>query len=303
MTNHYREKGVAVVAINPNDAQALRVDELGYTDVSDSLDEMKLRAAERKFPFPYLDDGATQKVAHTYGVLATPHVFIFDSQRKLRYQGRVDDSDVREVKSHDARNAIEALLAGKAPPVETTRVFGCSTKWAEKREDARKSIEKWDQEPVKLESIDIAGVKVLAKNDGEKAPLRLISAWATWCGPCVEELPELVTIQRMYRRRGFEVVTLSMDEPDASKQALKVLTENHCSGTNYHFTGEDRDALMKALDEKWAGPIPHTILVAPGGKVLYRATGPIDALKLKRAIVDFLGRTYASRPVAQKNAR
>lgn len=303
LANDYRGKGVAVVAINPNDPQALRLDELGYTDLSDSFEEMKLRASERKFPFPYLDDGATQKVAHAYGALATPHIFIFDAGRKLRYQGRVDDSDVREVKSHDARNAIESLLAGKAPAIETTRVFGCSTKWAEKREDAKKSIEKWNQEPVKLDSINIAGIRELAKNEGEKSPLRLISAWATWCGPCVEELPELVEIQRMYRRRGFELVTLSMDEPGASEQVLRVLQENHCSGTNVQFAGDNRDAMMKALDEKWAGPIPHTILVAPGGKVLYRETGSIEPLKLKRAIVDFLGRTYASRPVADKIAR
>src|SRR5213075_2058356 len=116
--------------------------------------------------------------------------------RKLRYVGRIDDSDVKTVKSYDARNAIDALLAGKPVPVEKTKVFGCSTKWASKNDDVKKSLAKWDAEPVALNSIDVDGVKKLAANDKAKAAetnkLRLVNVWATWCGPCVIELPELV---------------------------------------------------------------------------------------------------------------
>src|SRR3954469_5435756 len=125
----YKDKGVALVAISPNDPLAVRLDELGYTEYSDSLEEMKQRAKDRDFRFPYLYDGETQKTSLAYGVLATPQVYLFDQERKLRYVGRIDDSDVKTVTSHDARNAIDALLAGKPVPVQQTRVFGCSTKW------------------------------------------------------------------------------------------------------------------------------------------------------------------------------
>ena len=123
----YKDRGVALVAISPNDPLAVRLDELGYTDLGDSLEEMKVRAKDQKFTFPYLYDGETQKASAAYGALATPHVFIFDHDRKLRYNGRIDDAEVKQVKSHDTKNAIEALLAGKPVPVEKTRVFGCST--------------------------------------------------------------------------------------------------------------------------------------------------------------------------------
>lgn len=77
-----------------------------------------MQAKQRGFKFPYLYDGDSRKTAAAYGVIATPQVFLFDSDRKLRYVGRIDDSDMREVKSHDARHAIEALLADKPVPVE-----------------------------------------------------------------------------------------------------------------------------------------------------------------------------------------
>lgn len=294
----YKGKGVALVAISPNDPQAVRLDELGYTDLGDSLKEMKLRAKERKFTFPYLYDGDTQKTAQAYGVLATPQVFIFDRERRLRYVGRMDDSDVKEVKSHDARKAIDALLAGKPVPVERTRIFGCSTKWADKREDAKKALEKWDREPIALESLDEAGVARLAKNEGGK--LLLVNVWASWCGPCVEELPEFVTMNRMYRRRDFRLVTLSMDEPEKKDAAMKVLREKHVAASNYILKIKDRDKFADLLDKDWTGPLPHTLLIAPGGRVLYRKTGAIDALALKRAIVGYLGRTYAAKKSTEK---
>lgn len=304
LTNDYRPKGVAVVAISPNDARAVRLDELGYTDLGDSLEDMKVRAAERKFPFPYLYDGDTQSVSRAYGVLATPHVFIFDAERKLRYQGRIDDSDVKQVKSHDTRNAIDALLAGKPVPAEKTNVFGCSTKWSDKREDAKAWLAKADAEDVALDTIDAAGVRKLAANV-EGGKLLLVNVWATWCGPCVAEMPELVTVNRMYRKRPFEMISISMDEPEQKDAALKVLKDNRLSATNHLFTG-DKDALVAALDpDGWQGPVPHTVLIAPGGKIVFRASGAVDPLKLKRAIVEQIGRTYASTPekAHPKNAR
>ena len=175
----YRDKGIALVAISPNDPLAVRLDELGYTDVGDSFDDMKVHAKRRGFKFPYLYDGETQRVSTAFGVLATPHVFIFDRDRRLRYNGRIDDADITPPKSHDARNAIDSLLAGQPVAVPKTRIFGCSTKWADKRDSATESIEKWNAEPVELKSIDDDGLRKLAANETEN--FRLINLWSLTC--------------------------------------------------------------------------------------------------------------------------
>jgi thiol-disulfide isomerase/thioredoxin len=298
MHRDYAQKGVAIVAISPNDPEAVNLSELGYTDVGDTFEDMKLRAKERKFPFPYLYDGETQKTSRAYGVMATPHVFLFDAARKLQYVGRIDDGEVDPPKSHDARNAIDALLAGKPVPVPTTKVFGCSTKWAGKKEYGKELIKRWNAEEVALDDLDLEGVKNLVANPTDK--YRLVNVWATWCAPCIDELPNFVDINRMYRRRNFEMVTLSLDDPEVRDKALETLTANHVSAKNYRFSGDDRDALVNAIDKEWAGPAPYTVLIAPGGEIVYRHQGPIDSLALRRAIVERVGRTYAADRKAAK---
>jgi len=289
----YRDKGVQLVAISPNDPLAVRLDELGYSDIGDSLEDMKIHAERRGFEFPYLFDGETQEASKAFGVLATPQVYIFDADRRLRYNGRIDDDDIRPPKSHDTRNALDALLAGKPVPAETTRVFGCSTKWADKRDSAEKSLQKWNAEPVTLDEIGADDLQKLIANDTEN--YRLINLWSITCIPCIAEQPEFVTINRMYRRRHFELVTLTTDHVDQKAHALRFLKQNHVSCRNLIFTGGDRDELAEIVDPEWQGPLPYTILIAPGGEILHRWKGEIDPQQVKTTISDLLGRTYASR--------
>jgi len=94
------------------------------------------------------------------------------------------------------------------------------------------------------------------------------------------------------RGRNFRLVTISLDDHAKVDNALRVLRENHVSATNYILSSTDRDKFAEALDRQWPGPVPYTIVIAPGGKILYRKTGAIDPLEVKRAIVGYLGRTY-----------
>ena len=287
LATDYKDKGVAVVAIMPNDPKSVRLDELGWTDLSDSFREMKIRARDRQFNFPYLYDGDTEAVARAYGPIATPHVFVFDATRKLRYVGAIDDSErVQHVTKHYVRETLDALLAGQEPPVTKTKVVGCSVKWAGKTESVKAYMEKLASEPVSLTPADVDALTTLLKNNSGK--LRLANFWATWCAPCVAEFHEFVTINRMYRHRDFELVTVSVNRPEEGKDLLEFLKQKQASCRNLIFASADREKLINAFDHDWEGPVPYTVLIAPEGKVLYRDTGSIDPLALKRAIVQAL---------------
>ncbi len=283
---------ISVVAVSPNAPTAVALEELGYSDLGDSFEEMKRHAADKNFNFPYLYDGETQQVAKAYGPQATPHVFIFDKQRRLRYQGRFDDTEnpYETPRSRDAENAVKALLEGRPVPVEQTKVFGCSIKWRDKEAWVAKLNEDWASKPVELQPVDAEAVRRLVRNDGGK--LMLLNVWATWCGPCVIEFPELVKLQRMYGHRGFEVVTLSTDKPTVRDKVLAFLKEQRAAVRNFQIQG-DAYAIMDIVDPKWPGAIPHTLLIAPGGEVLFRHTGIIDPLEVKKKIIERLGRYYA----------
>jgi len=284
LVRDYRSKGVALVAINPNDPKSVRLDELGWTDLSDSFEEMKIRAADQAFNFPYLNDGDTEAVSRKYGPVATPHAFLFDGERKLRYVGAIDDSErVQHVTKHYLRDALEAVLAGKEPTVAQTKAVGCSVKWAGKEAQVQAFMKKLAAEPVSLAPADAEALRGLRKNDSGK--FRLVNFWATWCAPCVAEFDEFVTINRMYRHRDFELVTVSLNRPDEEKQVLAFLKKQEASNRNLIFGSAERDPLINAFNPDWEGNLPYTVLIDPEGKVIYQETGSIDPLALKRAIV------------------
>jgi thiol-disulfide isomerase/thioredoxin len=284
LADDYRGKGVALVAIEPNDPTAIRLDELGYTDVSDSFEEMKIRAAYRHFNFPYLYDGETQSVSNAYGVKATPHVFVLDEKRILRYEGRIDNSQRESlVKTQDARSAIEALLAARPVPVEHTGVFGCSTKWKSKQSTRVAEMKRIEAEPVRLEAAGAGELKNLRANPTGK--VLLVNFWATWCGPCVTEFPDLETTYRMYRRRDFDLVMVATNLPDEKPGVMKELERQHASSRNLQFASDDTYAMQAAFDAKWDSGVPFTMLIAPDGKVLYQKQGEVDILELRRVIL------------------
>lgn len=303
----YKDKGVAVVAISGNDDKALRLDELGYSVYGDSLEDMKKVAAEEKYGFPYLYDGETQKASKAYGAVATPHVFVFDHERKLQYSGRIDDArrSRKDIGPNYVRQAIDAILAGKEVKQKTTRPFGCSTKWSWKRDSVAKDNARWKALPVTLSDLDAKAAKELAANKTGK--LRLINFWSTTCGPCVAEFPDLIDTYRRFQNRPVELITVSADPVKDREKVLKFLKEQQAAlsprtagsvkkegraSNNYIYTAQNLDTLAEAIDAKWNGALPHSVLIAPGGEIIWRHTGQVEAAELRRAIVGYLDKKH-----------
>lgn len=293
--NDYEGKSVAFVAISTNSPIAILPEELGYTDLSDTYEEMKIRAEDKGYNFPYLYDGDQHEFSLAYGPTATPHVFVFDKERKLTYSGRIDASEKPgTANGEDLRNAIDLTLEGKSLPSDQAQTpsFGCSMKWAWKNDYTIKTNKAWKEKEVNMETLSPAGLAELLKNDTDE--LLLVNFWATWCGPCIIEYPEFVTLQRMYGERDFQFVSVSMDNPEQEAKALKFLKGKASALPNYIMNTDDKYEVIDVVGENWDGSLPITLLVEPGGKLAYFVPGTIDLLALKKEIVDhpMIGRYY-----------
>lgn len=283
----YASKGLALVAIAPNGPDATSPSELNYTDVDDSFESMKIRAEYGKFNFDYLYDGDTQAVSHQYGPKVTPHIFIFDAQRKLRFEGRIDDQ-LREAKAtkHEARDALNALVAGKPVPVDHTPVFGCSTKWMSHAATAREEMQQWMAQPVSVEAASMDDLARLRTNPEHKT--LMVNFWATWCAPCKIEYPKLLQTYLWYRTRDLDFVSVSMDAPDQRAPVERFLKQVHSAIHNLHVNTDDVYGVMAAFDKSWDSGVPFTLVIDPEGHVIFQHAGEVDILKLRRVLLAHL---------------
>jgi peroxiredoxin len=117
----YSAKAVRICAINSNDDKKYPEDNFAH---------MVDRARDQQWNFPYLHD-ESQNVARAYDAACTPDIFVFDANRKLRYNGRCDDNwrEPDKVTRRDLRRALDQLLAGQPIDFDVHPALGCSVKW------------------------------------------------------------------------------------------------------------------------------------------------------------------------------
>lgn len=145
-----------------------------------------------------------------------------------------------------------------------------------------KSLEEQPKQLVLLDTIGVYGIKNLKRNTSTK--LRVINIWATWCGPCVSEFSDFVKLNQRFQDRNFEWVTISADPPQKQSKVLKFLQKKQASGTNYIFNSEDLYQLIETVDPRWQGLIPYTMIVAPGGRIIYAQAGVINPKEINNII-------------------
>jgi thiol-disulfide isomerase/thioredoxin len=147
----------------------------------------------------------------------------------------------------------------------------------------QQELAKIEAEPVNLEMVGEDRLQTLRGNGTGK--LLMVNFWATWCGPCITEFPELEATYRMYRGRGFDFVSVSANDPEDKPLVVAFLQKQHASGVNLQFGTPDTFGLQAAFDPLMPAAVPFTVLIAPNGDILYQELGELNILELRRAIL------------------
>lgn len=121
----------------------------------------------------------------------------------------------------------------------------------------------------------------------------LVNFWATWCGPCITEMPALVQLARKYKPEGFAVMFVSADEPETEAEAIQVLSKNRVPWPHYIKRAPDDDAFIRIVDRDWSGELPALVLYDRKGKKLRFFSGETPLKEVEAAVREALGVTDA----------
>ncbi|HEV7373829.1 MAG TPA: redoxin domain-containing protein [Pyrinomonadaceae bacterium] len=136
-----------------------------------------------------------------------------------------------------------------------------------------------------VQEIDAEGLKKLLRRDSKQARPLLVNFWATWCDPCRDEFPDLVQIDKDYKARGLEFVTVSLDDPsDIKTSVVQFLQTMHSSMPAYLLNVVDPEPSIKGVDADWGGGLPATFLFDAQGRVVFRHMGRIQPAELRIAL-------------------
>jgi thiol-disulfide isomerase/thioredoxin len=127
-------------------------------------------------------------------------------------------------------------------------------------------------------------LKTLRANRGT-GKLLLMNFWATWCGPCTTEFPELQKMVRRDAKRALDIVTVSINAPDEKKFVLDFSNEEHAINRNLLWSTNDSADAVKWFGPEWSGGVPFTVLIGMNGELLFKTQGGMNALEVRRAIL------------------
>ena len=282
ISEHLDSENSMLLLVSPNNEYALLPDELAYSDVGDSLKEMRIRSKERNFEFPYLYDGVKQSIPNQLSAKSTPHAFLFNKTRSLVYSGRIGDyNDPDNLEKSDLYQTYRIARNHTHIKQVITKVHGTAIKTKEDIFIANEVRRRYSEESVKVRPINQQTLKFFLKYNLGKTTLFYL--WSAKDQNSRENLLILSEIYKIFRKRGLKLFTINIDK-DLKETKLQ-LEKAQLSASNFILPGNEISPLVRYIPNNTTRVTPLTLLFSKEQQTLFSKIGSIDSLILKRLIL------------------
>ena len=282
ISKHLNSENSILLLVSPNNENALLPDELAYSDVGDSLKEMRIRSKDSNFQIPYLYDGVEQSISNQLSAKSTPHAFLFNKTRSLVYSGRIGDyNEPNNLKKSDLYQTYRSARNRTHINQVITKVHGTAIKTKEDIFIANEVRRRYSEESVKIRPINQQTLKFFLKYNLGKTTLFYL--WSSKDEFSRENLLILSETFKIFRKRGLKLFTINVDKD--LKEAQLQLEKAQLSASNFILPGNEISPLVRYIPNNTTRVTPLTILFSKEQQTPVSKIGSIDSLMLKRLIL------------------
>ena len=279
----WNNQGIKLIAISPNHEKAVLPDEMAFSEVGDSFEEMVLRAQTQNYNFAYIYDGKNQIITKSIETKITPSAYLFDSQGELVYSGRIGDHEMpNDYEKSELHQNIVKLINKEKVEYNRTKIHGTVIKFKKDIRFAENLAKRYAEETIRLNYADERKLNFFIEQETNYP--RFFYVWSLENNPDVtrENLIKISTVYKIFRKRGIKVFTVCICKPEDQSKVLEILKKTQLSSLNFYTGGTEVSKLVTLRSQEGKRITPFCRIIQGDNSLAYGKNDLLDVKVLKR---------------------
>lgn len=279
----WNNQGIKLIAISPNHEKAILPDEMAFSEVGDSFEEMVLRAKTQNYNFAYIYDGKNQIITKSIETKITPSAYLFDSQGELVYSGRIGDHEMpNDYEKSELHQNIVKLINKEKVEYNRTKIHGTAIKFKKDIRFAENLAKRYAEETIRLNYADERKLNFFIEQETNYP--RFFYVWSLENNPDVtrENLIKISTVYKIFRKRGIKVFTVCICKPEDQSKVLEILKQTQLSSLNFYTGGTEVSKLVTLRSQEGKRITPFCRIIQGDNSLAYGKNDLLDIKVLKR---------------------